>query len=270
MSSLLAHMDTNHVTLKELAQIQTPESTKTWSPTPHIDVIDGIKTAAKEAGWEFKAKSPKDRFKIAITPNGAKMFGITDLIVPGLNLPDGNEFGMSIGFRNSHNKTMALRFAMGTNVFVCDNMCMFGDFFVNREHTKNISVIEAATRAFEVFPKAANQLADRFSALQEIPVTLENGVYVLSEAVKRGALPIVDFMDARESLIRAYEVDAARPEQLKDDEGVIAHGRTAWGVFQAVTEQWKDRSMMSLPKFSHNLNDLINDHFDIQTEAAEA
>ena len=261
MNGLLAHVDTNLVTLADLAKVETPTGTKTWTPTAHADIPDAITKMVKESGLKFKNRTVADRFQLAVTPNGNKMFGITELVVPGVDVASNGEFGIVVGFRNSHNKSMALRFAIGTSVFVCDNMVLSGDFYVRREHTANISVLETTRDAFGIIPEAAKQVSNRFASMLEIPVELNDGVYFMTEAVKAGALPLADFMNAKDVYETAYEVNADSPDKLGDDEGDIAHGRMLWGAYQAITEQWKNRALLRLPDYSQRLNSLIKDTY---------
>jgi ATPase family associated with various cellular activities (AAA) len=58
----------------------------------------------------------------AVSPDGAKMFGVLDLETQ----MEGCRF--SIGIRNSHDKSIRLGLTAGLRVFVCSNMAFSGDF----------------------------------------------------------------------------------------------------------------------------------------------
>src|SRR5262249_33279296 len=58
----------------------------------------------------------------AVSPDGMKVFGVLDLETQ----MEGCRF--SIGFRNSHDKSLRLGLTAGLRVFVCSNMAFSGDF----------------------------------------------------------------------------------------------------------------------------------------------
>ena len=49
-----------------------------------------------------------------------------------------SELGLSIGFRNSYDKSMAIGIAIGAEVFVCDNLSLTGDITIMKKHTLNV------------------------------------------------------------------------------------------------------------------------------------
>jgi hypothetical protein len=57
------------------------------------------------------------------------MFGVTKITIPGIL---DAEAQLAIGFRNSHDKSMAVRIAVGASVMVCDNMLITGDINIRR------------------------------------------------------------------------------------------------------------------------------------------
>jgi DNA polymerase III delta prime subunit len=73
----------------------------------------------------------------AVSPDGAKMFGVLDLETQ----MEGCRF--SIGIRNSHDKSIRLGLTAGLRVFVCSNMAFSGDFTpVLAKHTKSFNLID--------------------------------------------------------------------------------------------------------------------------------
>ena len=68
----------------------------------------------------------------ALAREGNQMFGV--LTFKG----EHSEMGLSIGFRNSYDKSMAIGIAIGAKVFVCDNLALSGEITVLRKHTGNV------------------------------------------------------------------------------------------------------------------------------------
>lgn len=232
------------VTVEELSRFRTPPATRTWTPVPHADIPTIIDRVVTENGWKFA--EGQNKFQLSVTPSGSKMFGVSSIVIPGML--EGEEFGLAIGFRNSHDKSMSLQMAVGTRVFVCDNMMMNGEYKVRREHTVRISVETELKRALEYVPEAAEKTVAWFGGMRQVCMGRDEGVAFLAKCVEYKALPMVDFMDARSSFLNGFA-----------DEATIRHGGTLWGAYQAVTEQWKKHSLMQLPEYSHSLNEMVRD-----------
>jgi hypothetical protein len=232
-----------HVTVKELAKIKTPQATDSWKPIPHVEVPQIITQMVKQNGWSFIGKD--DPFQLTLSKDNAKLFGVCKVEIPGLEKD--NDFQLAIGFRNSHDKTLALRIAVGSHVMVCSNLMLTGDIQVRRIHTLHIDVEEAVTTAFQAIPDAAKKLFAWMDHMRTVKISEESGVAFLADAVEVKALAVPDFMPARESYLKAY----------RDENPAIAYGNTIWAAYQAVTEQYKDRSLRWNQCLSTNLNRLV-------------
>jgi len=242
-ATLLAHGDTKEVELDRLWEIETPEPTKTWTPVPHRIIPETLTQLIFEKGWDF---ANHDRpYRVAINDEGTRLFGVTEVKIPGI---EDEDYGIAIGFRNSHNKTMAARIAIGQAVFVCDNMAFTGDIQIRRQHVGFVDVRAILTQAVDRIPEAAQSMNGWFGEMRQIPVERDRGVSLLASAVEAGALPLQDFMRARERYLNSFE---------GVDDVQIEHAGTLWAVYQSVTFQWKHRSMLQVPVYNDKLNTLM-------------
>jgi predicted SpoU family rRNA methylase len=48
------------------------------------------------------------------------------------------DMGLSIGIRNSYDKSMSIGVALGARVFVCDNLAISGEIRIVRKHTAGV------------------------------------------------------------------------------------------------------------------------------------
>ena len=83
-----------------------------------------------------------------------------------------DEIGMSIGFRNSYDKSMSIGVCVGAKVFVCENLMMTGEVTFMRKHTGNI-LDELNSLIFNVLYKSDDkfaQLQDDKESMKEIPI----------------------------------------------------------------------------------------------------
>jgi hypothetical protein len=122
---LLNHCGAREVTLNELAVIEAPPATDTWFPISHFDVFRTVSQTLRSAGYEVG----KQRF--SLSQENHRFFGVLDLasrIAEGVNL--------SIGIRNSTDKSFPIGLVGGSRVFVCDNLAFHGEIYVAKRHTR--------------------------------------------------------------------------------------------------------------------------------------
>jgi len=232
------------VTMKELEVIQTPQETKFWHPVAHSDVPKTIIEMVNKNGWKMVGTG-EDRFQMIKTETDTKLFGICKIVIPGNTDPD---YQLALGFRNSFDKTLALRFAVGASVFVCSNLMLSGDIIINEIHNSKIDPVDMVRRIFEMIPGAAKRLTDWMAGLREIKITEDEGMGYLVAAVEAEALPIFSLMDARQKFLLAY--NGENPE--------IQYGKTVWSVYNAITEQWKKHLLSNVQPRSEKLNELVS------------
>jgi hypothetical protein len=126
--SLSVHRGGNVVTRDDLALVPAPEATESYIPVPHDHLADTLSTIGQDILKGYRLE--KEQY--ALSRNGNQMFGV--LVFKS----DDFELGLSVGFRNSYNKSMAIGIAIGADVFVCDNLAFTGDITVLRKHTTNV------------------------------------------------------------------------------------------------------------------------------------
>jgi hypothetical protein len=109
----------------ELRAILAPPPEGRWHPVAHACVLDAVVTTLEGAGYRVR-----DR-KLAVAREGRRFFGTLDLATP---LAEG--VALSVGVRNSIDKSFPLGFCAGSRVFVCDNLAFRSELLVRRKHTR--------------------------------------------------------------------------------------------------------------------------------------
>ena len=129
-SQMVIHCGGVNVERETLLEILPPEATDTYFPISHAQLTEMVHlTAADLLGMELVRET------YAVANDGNRFFGLQTFSPPALI--DEQEFGLSIGFRNSYDRSMSIGFAMGFRVFICDNLAISGDIRYCRKHTKN-------------------------------------------------------------------------------------------------------------------------------------
>jgi len=220
MNGLILHCGSEQTTLAQVLAVTPPEATDTWKPVSYGDAINFLKDTARERlGLEVKSES------YGLNKSGHQLFG-------RITLDTGDsEKGLSIGMRQSYDKSLALGLVGGANVFVCDNLCFSGDAFrVVRRNTANVwedfqrLVIEQVGTAMQSFEKVQHEV----EAMKAKPCHKDRGFALLGVAIGRGLLT------PHQASVAFGDWETPRHEEFAD--------RNIWGLYNAVTEGLKKGS----------------------------
>lgn len=153
--TLVAHSGADLIGRDELALIPTPKGNYSHKPIPHIEIVESLEKVLTEVHFEVR------RQEFAVSRDGMRMFGILDL-AETLTL----NTGLSIGIRNSNDKTMALGVTAGYRVFVCDNMAFSSDFQpVFAKHIHSMSMTEIAVQCVQRLQESIGLMKDQINGL---------------------------------------------------------------------------------------------------------
>ena len=110
-------MDTFNTTKELIMNTAVPVQTRTYKPVSHSQLIDLTLDSISKAGFTLD----KETYSAAVDGQVANgRFSIS-------NVAD-SEMQLQIGWQNSYNRSMSLKFAIGTRILVCSNGCVSGDF----------------------------------------------------------------------------------------------------------------------------------------------
>jgi hypothetical protein len=123
--TLIVHAGAEHVDYDGLHTLDMPEPTDTHVPIAHHAVVDMVKYALGFYGHDLLEEHH------AVTPDGMRYFGVLSLKSSYGNYTD------MVGLRNSHDKRFPIGIAIGSQVFVCDNLAFHSDHVIRRKHTVN-------------------------------------------------------------------------------------------------------------------------------------
>jgi hypothetical protein len=202
--------------------VVTPEATvsehkKWWQPVAHGAVIDAVETSILGSGLSIADRA------FALTKDGSRLFG---LITLGSDQPD---YAVTIGLRNSHDKSFPVGLALGSRVFVCDNLAFSSDVNIASKHTRYI---------YERLPRL---VADGVSQL----VSHRQNQHRRIEAYK--GLEIRGQAHLHDLVLRTYRAQAIPAQAIakvveefeapRHPEFIAPNG---WSLFNAVTETLKE------------------------------
>lgn len=208
----LIMQDGRFVSRAAVARTDTPCSTATWHPVPHIDVIEAVTEVIKAHDWNIEGE------KFGLASNGRRMFGVMEL-----SSSSSPEWHRCIGIRNSHDKAFAAGISAGVKVLVCSNLCFGGATVVKRRHTSGIVLAELIDRAVA-------SLEDDFLMLETV-----------SEELKDAYLKNDD--EARSCIVRAAELGVINSSDIistlrefKQPSHEEFREPTRWSLMNALSE----------------------------------
>ena len=130
MTDLMIHTrGAKKVAREELDLIQLPKATDSYVPVSHYHLADRILTVSQDILRDYALVGEN----YGIARYGNQLFAVLNF-----KANDNNEMGLSVGFRNSYDRSMSIGLAIGASVFVCDNLAFNGEITVMRKHTKNV------------------------------------------------------------------------------------------------------------------------------------
>ena len=142
---------------------EVPVQTRTYKPISHQQLIDLTMESIYSAGF----KLDKECYSSARNGNIANgRYTISNVM--------DSEMQLEIGWQNSYDKSLSLKFAIGTRIMICQNGCVSGDFGAfKKKHKGDVqeftpsAITEYIKRSGDVFQKMQK---DR-DAMKEIEVT---------------------------------------------------------------------------------------------------
>ena len=176
-ATLIADHGTTKVSRDELRTIPVPESTRTFKPIPHYEIVEALVEALSfrhigVIGDEY-----------AVSADGMRMFGALDLETAF----DGCRF--AIGIRNANDKSMRLGLTAGLRVLVCSNLAFQGDFTpVLAKHSKNFSVIDALAIGVDRIQRNFEPLRQQVETWRSRQITDAQAKLVIYRAFVEGDL----------------------------------------------------------------------------------
>lgn len=157
-------MSNTYNTTRELViGANVPQETRTYKPITHEQLIELTLNSIQGAGFKLD-KEIYSAARDGQVANGR--YTIT-------NVAD-SEMQLQIGWQNSYDKSLSLKFAIGTHIFICQNGCVSGDFGAfKKKHQGEIQTF--APNAITEYIKSSADVFQRMQsdrdAMKQIEIT---------------------------------------------------------------------------------------------------
>jgi hypothetical protein len=201
--------------------IATPVSdeTVTYKPVSHLQLMDLTLESIHKAGFSLD----KELYSSAREGNVANArYTISDV--------SDSEMQLQIGWQNSYDKSLSLKFAIGTHVFICANGCVSGDYgSFKKKHTGEIQTF--APNAITEYIKSASE---GFRRMQDEREKMKN-----ISLTRTAKAELIGRLILDEGIIKSTQLNIIKKEM---DSPSFDYGSpdSMWELYQFVTYSMKE------------------------------
>jgi len=229
----------------ELHEIPTPKPTRTHHPVPHGVFASEVEKVIAHNGFSINRK------EYAIFRDGMRMLGIFSI-----DEATGRDYQMTVGLRNSHDKSVAAGLVLGMNVRVCSSGMFFGESSFRTLHTPKIM----SRLPYLINKSFGNLLPMQRRMDQSIEIyknhrTRDTEVHdFLIKSVDRGVIPN-SFIP---HVLKEYRVPRHDEfvRRMEHSDRVI---RTGWTLMNAYSEILKRVNPLTLPTRTIKLHEMLDE-----------
>lgn len=233
---LMVHCGGRKVGFEEVQKSVTPDPVGAHYPIPHSRILELVTEGLQKQGLHVVDQEH------ALDANGMRYFGLLKLV----NGSNHDDYGLIAGVRNTHDKTFAASMALGSHVFVCDNLAFSGEVTFARRHTRF---------AMSDMPRLVDNALGRLGNLkrsQEIRIEGYKGTVLNDDqayaAILRGSLSQI--------ISNARIKDVVKEWHNPTHDAFLP--RTGWSLFNAFTEILKTYQAQEIPKRTLVLHGLMD------------
>ena len=211
--------ETYSVAKQILLNAEIPQQTRTYKPVSHGQLMDLTLNGIEKAGFQLDSET------YSAAANGQVANGKFTIS----NVAD-SEMQLQIGWQNSYNKSLTLKFAIGTRIFICQNGCVSGDYGAFKK--KHVGEIQSFTpQAITDYIKSAGEAFRRMQNERDEMKQIEISSKVKAELIGR--------MIIEEEFIQSTQLNIIKRE-LKSPTHNYGAPDSMWELYNYTTFAMKE------------------------------
>lgn len=215
----MASIKTYQVPESRLLAVVPPVDTRTYKAISHAQLIDLTLEGIHGSGFELGRQNYSMAKEGAVANGHYTITSVAD-----------SEMQIQIGWQNSYDKSITLKWAMGVHIFICSNGCISGDMGAfKRKHQGSIQ--EFTPHAISEYIKTA---ADVFVSMQKQRDQMKQ-----IELTKRVTAEILGRMVVDNEIITTTQLNIIKRELDKPSHNYGAPN-SMWELYQFVTFSMKE------------------------------
>lgn len=233
-ANLMLHDGGRSVSMGELKAVQVPEATSTYFPVAYDRIVEMATSALQSAGYRI------DRQQFGLARGGQRFFGTFDVqseIAGGV--------GLAVGLRSSLDKKFAIGFAVGSRVFVCDNLAFSGERVLKAKNTRFGSDRYYDGICESVAGLVAFQETERLwiERMEATPVDDRQAADLILRSTEAGIVGVQSILDVA--------------KEWRNPSLSSQAGRNAWGLFNCFTYAMKTQRAETISRRTVDLRGLF-------------
>lgn len=204
---------------RRLFSTPLPPETRTYKPVSHKLLAKTVLDAIKLAG-----------FKVGVEEYFSARDGLVATARYTIEDISDKDMVLEIGWQNSYDKTLSLKFAIGTRIFICSNGCVSGNFGAfSKKHMADVKefssteITDAILNAHKVFESIVKEK----EMMKTIPLTSEEQGEILGR------------LFFNHDLIGSTQINMIKTELKTPSLDYGAPG-SLWELYQFVTYSMKE------------------------------
>jgi hypothetical protein len=230
--------------LSEIDTLDIPAATNTYQPVPHGGLYRMWSERLERAGYRI---TDEEHW----VTNSDDVF-LSKVSIESSVLPSGLGFKWQTALINSYNRQVAIKTAMGANVFVCTNGCLSAEFMMRTKHTGGVweRLNTFVTDSVRTVEYRASVIFRQFERYNQTDASSDRQVdHVVCEAYRQNIIP------------------ASGIGQVLDHWHTPEHAefkpRNVWSLYNAFTSYDRGRSMFDRTARTNRLHSLLNREYAI-------
>jgi hypothetical protein len=233
------------VTETAVMAVVTPPPTPTFRPLAHGDLIDELHEALTKRHINVVNKT------YSMNKEGQRLFGVWEI--------EQGETSGALGFRNAHDKRMAVGLTSGTKVFVCSNMAFSGEWIDFKKHTSGMDTArlrQMVENAIGIILDKIGQFKTWHESLHKYELGRDQARLLSWTAMEKGIVPASD-------LGKVY--------RLFHDPKTREYEQTLYGWHGSITQTLRDKNLVGIQANHGKLTNLVKNYANwLEDEARKA
>jgi hypothetical protein len=236
VGTLISGITTTLINRDALKFLPVPETTDTFKPIPHFELVDNIMKSLSYRRLEVV------REEYAVSFDGMKMFGLIELNV------EYSGVRFAIGLRNSNDKSMRVGLVAGYRVMVCENKMLTGDFQpMLAKHSKNFNLIDGLSVAIDRIQRNIGRVNDEIEIKKLTMLSYQEASSLIYQAFLEKKLPMSLMRAVHKEFFVAPSYDEFREKSL-------------WSMENAFTSSFKKLKPVAQFEATARLGKFITSH----------
>lgn len=241
-TNLVLHCGARSIDRERLSKIPCPEKTVSWHPIPHIELVNQVERSLAASGMKIANEA------YGVTADNARMFGLLQVV----RMENPKDYAFVIGLRGALDKSLSRGLAVGSQVFVCDNLAFSSEIVMHRKQTRNImdDLPGMVDTAIGQLSARWNSQAKRIEFYKQAAIGLKDAHHLLMQMAGE-VFPWTKLEDVRNEFVNPRHAEFTK--------------ETLWCLFNAVTEFLKPRAesaasgLWTLPQRTGLLHKICDD-----------